>query len=281
MKFSSFLALSALTAANAFSVAPNTAATPSTTALSAVSPGVTSKTADWNMSQISPNEKIEGTSRHTWSMSDASREMVQIAMQSNGRPINGDVELWIGPDWTPVTIKCHSEDGREYPVQTLVGTRNKAANIEVLNTGPYTMPFTAAVSYAIPPLADARHRVAEENDGRYMEGGSVYHWSFAPEIDQLMVLLETEGKQLNAKIELLNGPNNIKQEFEVFTNNGNLNALFVVFDTPGEGNAIRVKNLAPLEYPCRIFTQPSKIRSTDVTNTLSAPGAGTNWDSPM
>ena len=278
MKFTSFLVLSALTATNAFTVAPNAASTPSTTQLSAVSPGVTSKTADWNMNQISPIEKIEGTSRHTWSMSDPSREMVQVAMQSNGRPINADVELWVGPDWTPVKIHCHSEDGREYPVQTLVGTRNKMSNIEVLNTGPHTMPLSAAVSYAIEPLAGARQRVAQETEGRYMEGGSVYHWSFAPEIDQLQVLLETEGKQLNARIELLNGPNNIKQEFEVFTNNGNLNALFIVFDTPGEGNAIRVKNLAPLEYPCKIHTQPSKIRTTDISNTLST---GTTWGEQM
>ncbi len=163
------------------------------------------------------------------------------------------------PDWTPVTINAHSEDGRSYPIQTLVGTRNKAANLEVKNTGPYTMPIKAAVSYAVDPLASARERVAAEVDGRYMEGGSVYHHSFAPEIDQLQVLLSTEGKQLNAKIELLNGPNNVKQEFEIFTNNGLLNSLFIVFDTPGDGNAIRVKNLAPMEYPCMVYTQASKV----------------------
>lgn len=192
-------------------------------------------------------------------MADDTKEVVQIALHSNGRPINADIQLWIGPDWTPVTVHCHSEDGKDYPIQTLVGTRNKASNLEVMNTGPYTMPVKAAVSYAIEPLADARDKVAEEVEGKYMEGGSVHHLSFAPEIDQLQVLLKTEGKQLNAKVELLNGPNNVKQEFEIFTNNGELNSLFVIFDTPGEGNAIRVKNLAPLEYPCEVYTKASKV----------------------
>lgn len=267
MKFTSILALSALTATSAFTVAPTPAA--SKTQLFSIdgrSPGVTSKTADWEIKQISPNVVIHGQTRHTWNMADNSKEIVQIAMESTGRPLNADVQLWIGPDWTPVTIHAHSEDGKDYPIQTLVGTRNMAANVEVKNTGPSTMPVNSAVSYAISPLADARDRVAEEVEGKYMEGGSVHHLSFAPEIDQLQVLLKTQGKQLNAKIELLNGPNNVKQEFEVFTNNGELNSLFVVFNTPGEGNAIRVKNLAPLEYPCEIFTKASKVGKSQLNS---------------
>ena len=34
---------------------------------------------------------------------------------------------------------------------------------------------------------------------------------------------KADGKQLNARVELLNAPNNPKQTFEVFTNNGELN----------------------------------------------------------
>merc|ERR1712127_205033 len=99
--------------------------------------------------------------------------------------------------------------------------------------------------------------------GTYMEGGSVKMISFPSEVDQVQVLLKTGGKQLNAKIELLYGPNNVKAEYEIFTNNGALNSLFVVFDTPGEGYAIRAKNLAPLEYPCEIVAMPSKVGKAD------------------
>lgn len=258
-----FAFLSTIATANAFAPQLSSAGA-SQTKLSMMdsgkSPGYTSKTADWDMVNISPNVNIQGNTRHTWNFADSSKEVVQVALQSNnGRPLNADIQLWIGPNWTPVTVKAHSEDGKDYPIQTLIGTRKKAANLEVMNTGPYTMPLRAAVSYAIDPLASARDSVMYETEGKYMEGGSVYHLSFAPEIEQLQVLLKTEGKQLNAKIELLNGPNNVKQEFEVFTNNGELNSLFVVFNTPGEGNAIRVKNLAPMTYPCMIYASASKV----------------------
>lgn len=48
-------------------------------------------------------------------------------------------------------------------------------------------------------------------------------------------------------------PNNFKQKYEVFTNNGLLNSLYVIFNTPGAGNVVRVTNLAPLEFPCKAF----------------------------
>jgi hypothetical protein len=57
---------------------------------------------------------------------------------------------------------------------------------------------------------------------------------------------------LNARIELLNAPNNPKQTFEVFTNNGELNSLCVCFNTPDVGTTVRIVNLAPVEFPCYI-----------------------------
>ena len=61
-----------------------------------------------------------------------------------------------------------------------------------------------------------------------------------------------DGKQLNARVELLNAPNNPKQTFEVFTNNGELNSLCVCFNIIDAGNTVRIVNLAPVEFPCYI-----------------------------
>merc|ERR1712003_223435 len=218
-----------------------------------------SQTSEWNLNGIGPKVNIQGQTRHTYNFDDNSKELVQVAVHSNGRPIQASLDLWIGPDWTPVSIKAHSEDGRMYPIQTLIGTRNQAANVEVKNNGPYTMPIQAAAAYAVSPLANDVDTITMQTQGTYMEGGSVEHMSFPAEVQQLQVLLKTEGKQLNAKIELLNGPNNVKQEYEIFTNNGELNSLFVVFDMPQEGYAIRVKNLAPLEFPCELYTKASRV----------------------
>lgn len=230
-----------------------------------MSPGVVSKTEGWEITKISPRVRIEGQSRHTFSMNDASKEIVQIAMQSpNGRPVDANAELWIGPDWTPVKVACHSEDGSKYSIQTLIGTRNQSANVELFNSGNGAYPIDAACSYALPPLVEARENIKEE-EGVYIEGGAIKMSPIPSNVEQLQVLIETEGKQLNAMIELLNGPNNVKAEYEIFTNNGQLNSLFVVFDTPADGNAIRIRNLAPLEFPCKYYVKPSKFRQEGAT----------------
>mmetsp|Transcript_32027 Transcript_32027/g.37342 ORF Transcript_32027/g.37342 Transcript_32027/m.37342 type:complete len:272 (+) Transcript_32027:120-935(+) len=263
MKFflGAYLALQAMASASAFSVVPSTSGASKTQLFAGTSPGYTSKTSKWEMDKISPNQRIEGETRHTWNFPDISREVVQVALKTEGRPCSADVELWIGPDWTPVKINSYSEDGKERPIQTLIGTRNKSANLEIRNTGGYEFPLTAAVSYAISPLADARKTLPQEGS-RYIEGGAVYSHSFDPEVDQVQCLLKTDGRMLNAKIELLNGPNNVKQTLEVFTNNGELNSLFVVFETPGAGNTIRIRNLATLEFPCAASFKASETKKT-------------------
>jgi len=269
--------LQTLAAASAFTVAPRAPVVSSKTQLAMdpmfgkTSPGVTSKTAGWELHKISPQVRIEGLTRHSFQFTDASREITQVALHSGGRPVNADIELWVGPDWTPVKVHAYSEDGKQFPVQTLVGTRNKPANVEIRNTNTAEYPINAAASYAIEPLANARLDIASQGPGRYVEGGSKFIQSFAADVDQLQVLLETDGKMLNAKIEMLNGPNNVKQEFEIFTNNGQLNSLFVVFETPGQGNSVRVTNLATMEFPLNVYFHASE------TNTRGSNSIA-NWN---
>jgi hypothetical protein len=260
--FATLLALCAFqpwggTTTNAFSVlpAPRKALKSSSVELRATPlPGGKGTATSWDLAGISPIVRIEGQTRRTWQFGDINQEVVQVAVKSEGRPMNAEIELWIGPDWTPLMIKAYSEDGAVRPIQTLVGTRNKFAEIEVRNTGPYEFPINAAASYAKPPLSEIRNDIPKaEGPGRYVEGGAVYSVPFEPTVDQVQVLLNTETRQLNAKVELLNGPNNKKQEFEIFTNNGVLNSLYVVFNTPGSGNVVRVTNIAPLEFPCKAY----------------------------
>merc|ERR1719469_1647086 len=173
MKFTGISALLALAAsANAF-VLPGAEIKTTSTQLFGLSPGVVSKTAGWEIEKISPRVRIEGQSRHTYSMQDASKEIVQIAMRSpNARPIDSETELWIGPDWTPVKLQCHSEDGSKHPIQTLLGTRNMNANVEIRNTGSHAFPIDAACSYAISPLTDD-HETIKQEESTYVEGGAI------------------------------------------------------------------------------------------------------------
>lgn len=227
--------------------------------MQAASPGVVSKTADWEMHRIAPNVRVEGETRHAFAFSDPARDTIQVAIDSpSGRPVDSELNLWLGPDYTPFSLKCHTEDGKEYPIQTLIGTKGYNVNLEVKNIGPHSYPLTAACSYAIDPLSNAPKDVTS-GEKIYVEGGAVKNISFGSEVDQLQVLMKTDGKQLKARIELLRGPNNIKQAFDVYSSNGEKNYLFLVFDMPGNTNAIRLKNLATLEYPLDFYYKASKI----------------------
>merc|ERR1719146_274675 len=100
----------------------------------------------WAISDITPDgslaQRVEGKTRKTWKFNDVSKDRVQLALTSSGRPVNVESQLWLGPDWTPMKLKVYSEDGNLRPVQTLIGTRNKQAMIEVKNTGEYESPST-------------------------------------------------------------------------------------------------------------------------------------------
>jgi len=216
--------------------------------------GTQTPASGWDMKEITPDgslmQRVEGKTRKTWAFNDPSKDRVQVAVSTAGRPINTDVQLWIGPDWTPFSVKCYSQDGRARPVQTLVGTRNKAAMIEVLNVGEYEFPIEAAANYAKDPMAKIPQEIPATTAGERIDGGALRSFPLDASAEQLEVVLNTDGKQLHARIELLNAPNNPKQTYEVFTNNGELNSLCVCFNTPDAGNTVRVVNLATVEFPC-------------------------------
>jgi len=251
-----------LTSANALSFSSNT------------STGYTSKTTGWDMTGMAPEIiRIEGQTRHTIAFQDRSKNTVQIAMKSpNDRPIQSEVNLWLGPDYTPYSLKCKSENGNEYPIQTLIGTKGYAVNVELKNTGAYNFPINTAASYAIGDLEESVAGIVNENQGNtYIDGGAIRMYPFSAKVDQLQILMKTDGNQLKAKIELLNGPNNVKQEYEVYASSGDVTSLFLVFDTPGSGNSIRVKNLATQEYPLDFYWRASKTGTGDDVNGGGAP----------
>lgn len=255
MKFTATLLALAACSAAAFS-GPQTAFKPATALRATESDGIA--LAPFGKFEYNELRRVQGTSRTTIDFNDPSQDVAQIYMESEGRPIKADCQVWIGPDWTPMKLNIYSEDGRLRPVQTLVGTRYKMANIDVHNAGNIAFPLMAGGKYASAEQCKTRSDILSAGLSHYVEGGAIFSKPITGGAKKVLVVLHTDTRQLNAKVELLCGPNNMKQEYEIFTNNGELNSLYIIFETPDFGTTVRIKNLAPHEFPCKAYIVPQE-----------------------
>ena len=83
-----------------------------------------------------------------------------------------------------------------------------------------------------------------------VQGGSLRTWSFSdPEVERVQVLLKTEGRPLNANVELWHGPDNTPQKMAVYLEDGSLRPFNCVLETPNGQNAIAVRNTGFMEFP--------------------------------
>lgn len=206
-----------------------------------------------------PGETVYGNTLRTWQMNNPTSPLTQVIMRSTGRPMYADIELWIGPDWNPFIMKAYSQDGYKRPINTLIGTKQIDHSISLKNTGAEELPFDCNCRVASPndKMVLDRAKLVESLERTKVQGdGAIYSVTLEPEVERAQVHLETDGMKLEARVELLNGPNNVKQVFEFHTNAGALRPFYTQFECPGAVNVIRIKNKATVEFPCYARVAP-------------------------
>merc|ERR1712151_695764 len=188
---------------------------------------------------------VQGGSLRTWSYRSPAVEQVQVVLSTEGRPLDADIELWHGPDNTPCKMRVYIENGQIRPFSAVIETPRGPNTVAIRNIGALEFPFAANV------VADNVDTMSPEciSSAMTIQGGALRTYPFDPSVDSVQVLLRTDGRPLNARIELLQGPNNNKQVVELYTEDGCDRPFFCFLETPGSGNVIRIVNTATVEFP--------------------------------
>ena len=215
---------------------------------------------------------VQGGSLKTWSFASSMVKRVQVTLTTEGRPLDADVDLWQGPDNTPHQMRLYVQDGLKRPVKVILETPRSPNTIAVRNTGQMEFPLAASVEAdtSDEPLAA---ELAFSQPKQTIQGGALRTYPFDSSVESVQVLLMTDGRPLNARIELLQGPNNNKQVFEVYTEDGEDRPFFTVIESPGSGNVVRVVNTATVEFPLYAWVAPFRV--------TAAPGPGESFGEPI
>jgi hypothetical protein len=201
---------------------------------------------------------VQGGTLKTWSYASSAVERVQVSLSTEGRPLDADIELWQGPDNTPVKMRVYSEDGNYRPFNAVIETPSAPNTIAIRNIGQIEFPLAASMI-----ANDVEEPISNfAATAMTVQGGAIRTYPFAPDVQRIEVMLKTDGRPLNARIELLQGPNNNKQVIELYADDGLARPFFAIRDTVGAGNVVRIANTAPIEFPLVASVQPHYIDET-------------------
>ena len=130
--------------------------------------------------------------------------------------------------------------------------------VAIGNVGQLEFPVAASV------MVHAVDRPSDEcvaSPAHTIQGGALRTFPFDPSVESVEVLLETDGRPLNARIELMQGPNNNKQVIEIYSEDGMDRPFMFILENPrgSGGTTVRVVNTAPLEFPMLAAVVPASF----------------------
>ena len=237
------------------------------------------------------NRMVQGGSRSSWAQPHSfgggggyhQDDDSHVNLRSEGRPINANVEMWNGPDNTSQRARFYSENGDYRPVNARFGNHGPSrgpSTMDVRNSGPVEFPMSAGVGYGRHQQQQQSYGYGSQGNGyssqrngygsqgygggsrpgnptrETVQGGALQTYSFEQGVTRVEVELTSQGMPIKAEVELLQGPNTVKQMADIYSDNGRDKPFTVDLDTPGYGSSITVRNTGPMEYPIEAMLTP-------------------------
>jgi hypothetical protein len=213
-------------------------------------------------------------------------ERVQYVIQSNGRPVKANVGLWLGPQRQTHNMDVDIEDGSKTPFQATLKFKLGPPTLKIITGESFAFPIQVAVS--VPSAKRSKElganteKVWAKSDKTIVQGGSVgggggaiRTFPIAADVDSVQVLFwskDTSKKSLKATIEVLSGPNNKKQSYNLQCGGGS-QPYHCVIQTPGAGYQLRIINNKFVEDGLfQVAVVPYKYAEAG-----SMMGLSTNW----
>jgi len=223
-----------------------------------------------------------GNCLKTWNIMNDNIERVSVMINNEGVPLSASVEVWQGPTSAPMRLEVASDDGNTYPFSAVLETPSKHNSIAVRNTSPMEFPMGACVVADVEDANAGGNKQAgqgavvqclADNGESYQVHGDngLESFQFENTVESIQVLLQTDGRPLHARVELIQGPNDNKQVVDIFSENGLDQPFFAVIDTPSMfdmsgGATVRVINTAPSTvFPLSAIVEPYMVSESYVT----------------
>ena len=238
---------------SAFTMPQAPTRTSTTTALSSLmSPKDTSELA---LFPDMPLRRIEGANTLITYKLPIDCERVQMVLKTNGRPMKGKVQLWVGPIRQTHGMDIDVENGERTPFRATLKFKKGGPTLKISASAGLEFPLLAGIQVPTPErneelaaITQAEWDKAEKTlvQGASVSGGhgAVRTFPIAANVESVQVMIwsvDTGKKSIKAKIELLQGPNNPKQSYDLHLGGGS-QPYHAVFETPGEGWMLRIYN---------------------------------------
>ena len=189
-------------------------------------------------------------------------------------PLNANVDLWHGPDDTPQKMTVYLEEGSQNPFSAVMETPVGHNSVAIENAAGDGCKLRAAVvasdfgngSHGFGPLS--KKLTEMEPEDKEMEGGEAKAWPIPADVNSVQVLLRTYKRPLHAQVELFQESSRASQLVEIYTEDGLARPFYLVMETPGDENVVRIVNTAPPGFPMDAIVEPYVVsdKKTDNNN---------------